>query len=431
MRNKLPKSKRALKEYWTFRNESRKKFTHALHKYPARMHPEIAKNIIAKYAESKRTVIIDPFVGSGGVLIESMLKKKNSIGFDVNPFAVLLAKVKTTIINPKRAECEYQKILEKSKKDYQRDKFYPKLVPTDFDVEFWNKPSVIKKLSILKKQIFKSKDRKMSNFLKICFSLTVRHASNQRRHEFKHWRLEKEQLKKYRPDVFKIFSDICETNCNLMASFKTTMRGNKTKAVVKFGNAVNLSDNFNKINSEFLDDAKRHLVITSPPYGDHSTTVAYGEFSYHSGSWLDLPVNRLKEVDRVCLGGQRYDVEMSDLESPKLTSQLRAISKIDTKRAEDVYAFFFDFDKCLEELSKILKNNSHLCFVVGNRTVKRIPIHTDKILVQLALKYGFKHIATYPRMIPTKVLPFKNAPENISNKAGRMMSEERIVILKN
>ena len=75
----MQKTKVALKEFWTFRNESRKKFTHGLHKYPARMHPEIAKNIIAKYAENKKTVIIDPFVGSGGVLIESMLKKKNSI----------------------------------------------------------------------------------------------------------------------------------------------------------------------------------------------------------------------------------------------------------------------------------------------------------------------------------------------------------------
>src|SRR5437899_4106433 len=86
-------SRARLKEYWTFRNSSSKKFTHGLHLYPARMHPEIAKNIIIDYADDKRTLVIDPFVGSGGVLIESMLHGNNSVGFDINPFAVLLSKI--------------------------------------------------------------------------------------------------------------------------------------------------------------------------------------------------------------------------------------------------------------------------------------------------------------------------------------------------
>jgi len=176
---------------------------------------------------------------------------------------------------------------------------------------------------------------------------------------------------------------------------------------------------------------KKHLVITSPPYGDSSTTVAYGQFSLHPGLWLDLPTKQLKEVDKVCLGGKRYYAEKNFLPSTRLNSILKEISKQDVKRAVDVFSFFYDFDQCLSELSKILKNNSHLCFVVANRTVKRVSIHTDKILIDLCKKYHFKHVATYPRFIPIKVMPYKNAPENITKNAGKTMAEERIVIFRN
>jgi len=423
--------KLSVKEYWTFRYQSNKKFTHGLHKYPARMHPEIAKNIITNFADEK-TTILDNYLGSGGVVTEAMISGHNSIGFDINPFAVLLAKVKTTVINEKTATDEYLRIIDKSKRDYQRGRFYPELVPYDYDVEYWNKPNVIKKLSILKHHILKTKENhKIQNFLKICFSQTTRLGSNERKYEFKHWRMAKEELINFHPNVFEIFRKVCQKNCALMADFKTTMRGKKSKVIVKYGNATSLSENLGNKEKEILDDAKKHLVITSPPYGDHRTTVAYGEFSYHPGLWLDLPTKQLKEVDKICLGGQRYSVEdRYELGSTRLNSRLKEISKLDTKRADQVYAFFDDFDQSLAELSKILKYGSHLCFVVANRTVKRVQINTDKILIELGKKYQFKHVATYPRFIPIKVMPYKNAPENISKKSGKTMAEERIVILK-
>ena len=424
-------SKKTLKEYWTFRHQSNKKFTHGLHKYPARMHPEIAKKIIEDYAD-KKTVIIDNYVGSGGTVTEGMLNGINSIGFDINPFAILLAKVKTTVINEKAAEQEYLRIIERSKRDYQKGRFYPKLVPNDYDVEYWNKPSVIKKLSILKHYILKSKKNyKIKNFLKICFSQTTRLASNERKDEFKHWRMPEDELRTFRPNVFEIFSKVCQKNCSLMADFKVTMRGKKSKVIVKYGNAKKLSESLGKKEKKILKNAKKHLVITSPPYGDSGTTVAYGQFSLHPGLWLDLPTKRMKEVDKICLGGQRYKESRIELGSKRLNSRLREISKLDIKRADQVYAFFYDFDQSLAELAKILKKGSHLCFVIANRTVKRIPIQTDKILIDLCKKYHFKHIVTYPRYIPIKLMPRKNAPENLKKNSGKTMIEEKIVIFRN
>ena len=93
---------------WTFREISTSQYTHGFHQYPARMHPEIAKRMIERYATGSKTVILDPFMGSGGVLVEAMLHGNNSIGIDLNPFAVLLSKVKITPLDPKKLENTFQ-----------------------------------------------------------------------------------------------------------------------------------------------------------------------------------------------------------------------------------------------------------------------------------------------------------------------------------
>ena len=100
---------------WTFKEIKTQEFTHGLHQYPARMHPEIAKRLIAEYAPKKSDLIFDPFMGSGTVLVEAMLHGNNSIGIDLNPFAVLLSKVKTTPLDTKKLEKIFNEILSKSK----------------------------------------------------------------------------------------------------------------------------------------------------------------------------------------------------------------------------------------------------------------------------------------------------------------------------
>ena len=84
---------------WTFADISTRKYTHALHLYPARLHPEIARQVIEKYSKSKTDVILDPFMSSGGVLLEGIIHGNQAIGIDINPFVGLLSKVRTIFIH--------------------------------------------------------------------------------------------------------------------------------------------------------------------------------------------------------------------------------------------------------------------------------------------------------------------------------------------
>ena len=78
----------------------------------------------------------------------------------------------------------------------------------------------------------------------------------------------------------------------------------------------------------------------------------------------------------------------------------------------------------------MIAGESHCCFVVANRTVRRVTIPTDTITVELGRKWGFKLETVIKRTIPNKVMPSRNAPENESNNTGSTMTEESVVILK-
>ena len=69
---------------------------HGFHTYPARMHPATAARLVGALSSPGATVL-DPFCGSGTVLVEAMIAGRRAVGTDLNPIAVRLATLKTTV----------------------------------------------------------------------------------------------------------------------------------------------------------------------------------------------------------------------------------------------------------------------------------------------------------------------------------------------
>ncbi|MBM4360060.1 MAG: hypothetical protein FJ096_18295 [Deltaproteobacteria bacterium] len=68
---------------------------HGFHAYTARMHPVTARRLVEALSPPRATVL-DPFCGSGTVLVEARLAGLRAIGIDANPLAVALANLKTS-----------------------------------------------------------------------------------------------------------------------------------------------------------------------------------------------------------------------------------------------------------------------------------------------------------------------------------------------
>ncbi|MDI6737252.1 MAG: DNA methyltransferase, partial [Nanoarchaeota archaeon] len=280
---------------WDFRNENTKYGTHGYHTYPAMMIPQIARRLIEKYgAESK--VLLDPFMGSGTALVEGALHPQfeTAYGIDINPLALLIGKVKTTAINPQTLWNKYHCLINSCIRNKQNIESHKLKIepPSFFNINFWFNPDVIIDLAIIKKNIENIKDKDIKDFFLIAFSETVRNVSNTRKREYKLYRMDREMLKKHKPDALEEFRNKLKDNIYAMKEFEKTKKKCQVQ-ILKEDTRLKTS----------IPDNSVDLIVTSPPYGDSRTTVAYGQFSRLALQWLGYETKETNDIDKVSLGG--------------------------------------------------------------------------------------------------------------------------------
>src|SRR5437870_12295862 len=64
-----------------------------LHSYPAKMFGRLAGDVLDTYAKPG-FFVLDPFCGSGTVMLKCQERGFNSLGFDINPLAVMISSAK-------------------------------------------------------------------------------------------------------------------------------------------------------------------------------------------------------------------------------------------------------------------------------------------------------------------------------------------------
>ncbi|MBS3089559.1 DNA methyltransferase [Candidatus Pacearchaeota archaeon] len=395
---------------WDFREADTKQFTHGIHTYPAMMIPQIARRLIYLYGKDAKT-LLDPFMGSGTSLVEASLTNqiKEAYGFDLNPLAFLISKVKTTPLNIENLDKELSNII-KSKNYKELPKFK--------NIEFWFKPKVIEQLAIIKTAINKINDKGIKDFFLVCFSETVRNVSNTRNGEFKLYRMSDKDLIKHNPYVISEFERIALKNMKGMKEYVKARQKTKT-----------IPQNYSSMEELPLSPESIDLIVTSPPYGDSKTTVAYGQFSRLALQWLDY--EDVASLDNRLLGGKASKELEIKINSSTLKEIIKRIAEIDGKRAKEVLSFYEDFDKCVIQLDRVMTKNGFVCFVVGNRTVKGINIPTDKIMTEMFKARGnYKYMTTHLRAIPNKRMPSLNSPSNKAGEKVTTMCNEFIFVLQ-
>ncbi len=402
-------------EEWDFKSYNTKTYTHGFHTYPAMFIPQVARKLITIFSREGETVC-DIFCGSGTTLVESSLLNRNSIGIELNPLAILIARVKTTSINPQTLFSSFKKILD----EYKTTKHVS--IPHFSNIDFWFSKKVIQDLAKLKQSIWSISEENIRNFFSVCFSEVVRIVSFTHHNEFKLFRDKKKLAENYTFSVIEEFSRMFENNVIGMKEYTIDATPNINVKIIQGDSTKD-----NGIPPNSID-----FIITSPPYGDSRTTVAYGQFSRLSSQWLDLLPPAIKDLDKELLGGKNnisLNDPIIDL-SNTLKFSINFIAEKDRERAKDVMSFYIDLHKALIQAYKILKPKKYFCLIVGNRTVKELVLKTDEIICELAENIGFTSQGILYRNIPNKRMPVKNSPTNEAGKTGYTMQKESIVLLK-
>ena len=381
-----------------------------LHKYPATMLPQIGIDILKEFKVSKG-ILLDPYCGSGSSFacgLECGLTKM--FGYDLNPLAILISKVRFTKVS-------IQKIMEVKQNfrnelyDFLKDEEYVKKLPIPpvTNIQFWFSPEITTDLVLIKHCIDRIDDESIRNFFLVPFSETVRECSYTRNNEFKLYRMKPEDCLNFNPNVIGVFFKKLEDTLFLYINYY-------------FGKLNNI--NVNVIASAFQKhDRLFDVVLTSPPYGDSRTTVAYGQFSTFSNEWLGI--EKARTLDRQMMGGNQA---RSPIVNGLIADYIAQIRKIDSKRSLDVSAFYRDLEFSIKSVAAGIKKNGKSIYVVGNRTVKSVQLPTDQFIAEKFEESGFRHVVTYQRTISNKAMPSKNSPSNVPGKTADTMLSEYIVV---
>ncbi|OPZ28592.1 MAG: DNA methylase [Bacteroidetes bacterium ADurb.BinA174] len=410
-------SDNVIDESWDFRKANTKEYTHCFHAYPAMMIPQVARRILDKYGTNAKT-LFDPYCGTGTSLVEANLKGINAVGTDLNPLARLIAITKTTKIDIQVLDLFLHDFINYFfSVSFQSENTRSIIIPEVKNIDFWFSKSVQQKLGTLKAYIDKINNTSIKNFFKVAFSETVRDVSFQKQREFKLVR-RKDFDSMTEPDVYGIMITKLSRNKQGLMDFDKSCRNEYTTSIHAFNTVEGIPENILPKNS--VD-----IVLTSPPYGDSRTTVAYGQYSRLSSEWLGY-INA-NQVDNKLMGGKKT-TRVECFRSDILNDTISKINKEDNSRVKDVISFYEDYEMSIKNVASTIKKGGLACYVVGNRTVKGVKIPTDKITSELFKENNFSHIETIIRNIPNKRMPLKNSPTNEIGKTASTMKNEYIVI---
>jgi hypothetical protein len=380
-----------------------------LHKYPATMLPQIGIDILKEFGVNSGR-LLDPYCGSGSSFASGLACGiKDMYGFDINPLAVLISRVKFTKICIKEIGVAKQKIREGIFDCLKNDEHIKRLVsPNIKNMDFWFSKHVIERLNVIKHFIDNIQDEKIKNLFLLPFSETVRECSYTRNNEFKLYKMKSEDILHFNPDVIAVYLNKLE---NITFAYESYYYPLIEKDIQVQHDKFSVSKNFFDV------------VLTSPPYGDSRTTVAYGQFSTLSNEWIGIDYAR--KIDRMLMGGIKAS---SIITKGLIADYIAEINQKDGARALEVSAFYNDLECSIGKVAESIKKGGKSIYVVGNRTVKEVQLPTDQFIAEKFEQYGCKHLVTYERALTGKSMPSKNSPTNKTGKTVNTMLFEYIVV---
>lgn len=385
---------------WSFSDKTQKDtayITHSYYTYPAKFIPQLAAKLVKTYSK-EQDLIIDPFMGSGTTIVESLINRRRSFGIDINEIAYLVTKVKTTPLDIELLQQEFNKISEilyyKSDNlfDYNENKRLKKInkiIPNSEKIDYWFKARQKDELSFILAHILEISDEKIKDFFLVAFAQILKTASIWLQKSIKPTR----DLRKKEVDCFMLFL-------------------NQAKKMIKkheqYNNLLDkkIVDNINEYlmlkcsdcRTLELEDNKAHLIVTSPPY---VTSYEYADLHQLPLAWFGF-LNSLSELRKKFIGSsfkERNNINLQSNIAENIISELKG------KKAIEVRNYYADMLESFEEMRRVLKPKAKACIVIGNTEFKGTKILNAEVFAEQMQNIGFRIFDIIHREIPSKMLP--------------------------
>lgn len=298
--------------------------THGFHTYPARMHPRLARELVARFSEAG-DVVLDPFCGSGTVLVEALVAGRRPQGVDLNPLALRISEVHCALKNPAARRRFERLLVQVAEASEERVRSRARAhITIDRETQGFYQPHVLFELCGLREEIEAVPDEGDRRALLIVFSALLIKFSRKRADtsgDIAEKRIRKGLVTEF---FARKGHELC---MRWEAVFEAAAR-DAFEARLVCGDARELQ---HLLGERF----RANLILTSPPYGG---TYDYAQHHAIRNAWFGFDTERLFEreigarrsLSHSYSGAARWDEE--------LLAALRAMREVS---ADDAHIFLW------------------------------------------------------------------------------------------
>jgi SAM-dependent methyltransferase len=386
-----------------------------VHPFPARMAPGIALDIIA--AEPEPIRVLDPMMGSGTVLAVARACGHAAVGIDIDPLAVLLARVWTTPVDVDKVERKAMEVLQRAKSDFRllcAGEAYPAHSDSETRkfIRYWFDGYARRQLASLAEAIHRVKDDRIRDPLWCAFSrlIITKQAGASLAMDLSHSRphrvFDRAPIKPFNKFIAAVHQVLKNCICRDQPN-----RGPATR--VSLGDARKLP-----IASSTID-----LVLTSPPY---LNAIDYMRCSKFSLVWMGYTVGELGGIRTESVGTESGDQEAYENEDVQtIISDLKLSPKLSLRNERVLAHYIEDMHSAVEETARVLTPGGKAVYVVGENTVRGTFIPNAKIVLAVAELSGLTIERRRARELPAnrRYLPPPTVRNSSEGLEGRMRRE--------
>ncbi len=365
------------------------RYTHLIHTYPAKLLVHIPYFFLNNtYFSKKGDTVLDPFCGTGTVLLEANLSGRDAIGADANPLARLIASVKTRKLDEIVLN-ETLKLLVHRTKLFSKVE-YPNVVNRDF----WFSSSTQFQLAKIRRAINELPADEYRSFFEVCFSNCVKKVSyadpriavpvKLNPNRFQQGSKEYEKIKKRlieldSVDVLDKFKAICLDNIARIKKISCISEGISSTIISENAQALTSSlDDSRLLQSNSVD-----MILTSPPYAGAQKYIRSSSLNL---GWLGFTETKdLKSLDKKNIGRENYpSSEIKEIitgihSADKLLKELFLLNR---ERAYVVGNYLQEIILALDESIRVLKSNGYFIIIIGNNKVCNCEFNTQEYLTE-------------------------------------------------
>jgi hypothetical protein len=366
---------------------------HRWFRYSAGFAAQWVEQVLAEWRIGKRHLVLDPFVGSGTVPVVCDRLGTPSLGVEAHPVVSRICKAKLLWTTPpQRLGGFAANVLRQAEKRMSRAADYPSLIERSYDRD------ALTSLDALKSSWLQLQDKSQeSELVWLALTAILRPTSKAGTAQWQYILPNKTKKKVMAPFLaFQQQIEIIKADLRWMQ-----VRANESLAEIIAGDARTLADNASR---------EVDAVITSPPYAnnyDYADALRF-EMTFWGdvNGWGDIhDAVRKHLIVSSSQHSSRERLRLADLLRseavapirPELTCVVEQLAEVRESHGGKkhyhtmVAAYCRDISLVLQQLRRICKPGSHMCWVIGDSAPYGIHCPIERWIAELAIAAGFKN----------------------------------------